>query len=222
MVHITPPAEISRDLTVLWEKLKGTYISVALPFIDLCEGNLYRAFILNQIIYWFSPGKNGQPRVRVKKNGYLWLAKTYTDWGAECRVKPETARKAISWLRDHGYIQTKVHRFNGLTTVHIRPIWENLVPALLNVVAPESFSGIKPDRPLVSNRSEPSDQSGSIPEGNPLTKPSPEPSSKSLDTTTDHPQAAAPVCVENSSPRQEDSASRDGVKGTISPPNVTT
>jgi hypothetical protein len=83
-------------------------------------GDAAPAFILAQLHYWFSPGANQVARVRVRKEGVWWWAKTYRDLAAETGLTERRARSAVACLRRERLIETTVHRFAGLSTIHMR------------------------------------------------------------------------------------------------------
>ena len=85
------------------EKRKLDIIALRPSFIDLCDGDLFAAVIFSQMFYWHCDSKSGEgTRLKVQRDGYMWLAKTYKDWSDECRVKEPTARKKIARLRAIG------------------------------------------------------------------------------------------------------------------------
>lgn len=90
--------------------------------IDICD-DYVAGSILSQILYWFSPTPDGKPRVRIERDGYYWLAKKMTDWYEEVRVTPKQAKRAISKLENLGLIETRVYKFAGSPTTHIRPCY---------------------------------------------------------------------------------------------------
>lgn len=92
---------------------------------DLIAGNL-----LSQIMYWFSPDKNGNSKIRVRKKDGYWLAKSRRDWYDEIRISPKQYDRAIKILKDKGLVETKIYRFNGSPMIHVRPIWENYQKSL--------------------------------------------------------------------------------------------
>lgn len=94
-------------------------------YIDIAE-DLIAGTLLSQIMYWFSEDKDKKTRVRVKKNGEYWLAKGREEWIREIRISKKQYDCAITKLRDKGLVETKLFKFNGVPTTHIRPIFENI------------------------------------------------------------------------------------------------
>lgn len=101
-------------------KAANDTISVSRTYIDMCDGNLYDGLVLSQIVYWHSVDKKGTPRLRVERDGHLWLCKSYTEWWDECRVNQATARRSIDRLVKKGLLIKQVWKWNGAPTVHIR------------------------------------------------------------------------------------------------------
>lgn len=100
-------------------------VTVRRAYVRMCNGNLYDSLILSQIMYWHgNSAETGQPRLRIERDGHLWLAKRYEDWQDECEINEHTARKGINRLKDTGLIETAVWDFSGKPTVHIRINWD--------------------------------------------------------------------------------------------------
>lgn len=96
-------------------------IKVKRAYIDLNEGNLHDGILFSQIMYWHGNSReDGKPRLRVQKEGELWLAKRYEDWWEECRINEDTARRCIERMCDRKLIIKKVFMFDGKPMVHIR------------------------------------------------------------------------------------------------------
>ncbi len=88
-----------------------TYMRVA--------GNRNSRDLLAQVVYWNS-------RMRVKKQGHLWIAKTREEWYAETGLTRWTFDQAHKNLAALGLIESRSMLFNKLRTLHIR-----LIPARL-------------------------------------------------------------------------------------------
>jgi hypothetical protein len=78
------------------------------------------ALMLNQIVYWYLPAKNGKPKLQVQKNGSWWIAKSYPAWQQELSLTPKQARRCVSALESRGIIETMIAKFDGAPTVHLR------------------------------------------------------------------------------------------------------
>jgi len=85
-------------------------------------GDLAGASFLTQLRYWFSPATKsdtkGQSRVKIKREGKLWLAKRDDEWWDECYVTPKQVRRIKELLVKLEIVEIKVFKFKGVTTVH--------------------------------------------------------------------------------------------------------
>ena len=102
-------------------------ITVKRVYIDINGGSLIDGTIFSQIMYWHGYDKSGKTRLRIKKDGELWLAKSYDDWWEECRIRPATARKSITRMVDSGLLIKVLYKFNGNPTIHVRLNWEEFI-----------------------------------------------------------------------------------------------
>jgi hypothetical protein len=112
-----------------WEAATKDTIDVKKIYIDIAD-DLVSGVLLSQIIYWYLPpeGHNIQAtKLRVKKEGKLWLAKGRNDWYDEARISPRQFDTAIKKLIDRGVVEKKIFKFNGETTIHIRIIEERFL-----------------------------------------------------------------------------------------------
>ena len=107
------------NLFLRWEAATRDVMMLRKVYVDM-TGDLVAGLMLSQIIYWHLPGRDGKSRLRVAKEGGLWLAKSYSDWWDEIRVTEKQARRAVNVLREKGLVITGVWKFNGTPTVHLR------------------------------------------------------------------------------------------------------
>lgn len=92
-------------------------------YIDI-TGDLVCGTLLSQIMYWFSKDKNGDTKLRVFKDGYLWLAKQRGDWYDEIRITKRQYDYAIKELKKRNLVILGKYKFNSLPTIHIRPNYD--------------------------------------------------------------------------------------------------
>lgn len=90
-----------------------------IPYIDI-TGDMIAGLVLSQIVYWCSPDNEGKTKLRVKKKGELWLAKSRADWYNELRISSKHVNKALKRLKELGLIEKELFRFGGSPTVHIK------------------------------------------------------------------------------------------------------
>ncbi|MEO2090312.1 MAG: hypothetical protein ABGY75_12545, partial [Gemmataceae bacterium] len=115
------PAGFERFL--LWERSSRDTLEVKRCYIDMA-GDLVAGIVLSQIVYWHLPSRDGRTRLRVKRDGHLWLAKGRADWWDECRVSPKQADRALALLAERGLVEVRLFRFAGAPTKHVRIVPE--------------------------------------------------------------------------------------------------
>jgi hypothetical protein len=125
-----PEREIERmkdfDQFVLWERATRDTIDVKKTYIDMV-GDLVAGILLSQIVYWYLPKEDGSSRLRVEKDGHLWIAKGREDWWDETRISPKQFDRCIKILEDHGLVVKETFKFDSSPTVHIRLIQERFM-----------------------------------------------------------------------------------------------
>ena len=123
----------------------GDKLLLRRTFVDLCDGDHLAAIIFGQLLYYHLPDHKGAgTKLRVRKNGALWVAKKYNDWQEECRINEHTARKKIDRLKATGLVLTRNFMFKGLKVLHLRIDFECMAARL---AALPTANGIRPDRP---------------------------------------------------------------------------
>lgn len=77
--------------------------------------------VLGQLAYWFGASSStGQPRARVKRDGYYWVATTYRKLGQQVGLDGRQVRYALDKLWEAGLVVTEVHGFGGRLMIHVR------------------------------------------------------------------------------------------------------
>jgi len=102
-----------------WEKTTRDTIDFKRIYVDMA-GDLISGLLLSQIVYWHLPGPDGKTRLRVEKDGHLWLAKNRGDWWDEIRITPKQVDRAINILSDRGLVVYQNSLFAGKRTPFIR------------------------------------------------------------------------------------------------------
>ena len=102
-----------------WEKTTKDTIDFKKIYVDMA-GDLIAGLMLSQIVFWHLPNKEGASKLRVEKNGKMWVAKQRADWYAEIRITPKQADRALKLLEMKGLIETQLYKFNGTPIKHIR------------------------------------------------------------------------------------------------------
>jgi len=121
------------DEFLLWERTTRDSIDFKKIYVDIA-GDLVAGLMLSQIVFWYLPDKNGNSKMRVRKDGYDWIAKSNAEWYDEIRITEWQAPRALNILEEKGIIEKRLYKFNGAPTIHIRLIqgkfmelWEELV-----------------------------------------------------------------------------------------------
>jgi hypothetical protein len=168
---------------LLWEMRSRDCIKVKRCYIDVAQ-DLEAGVLLSQIIYWHLPDKEGEQKLTVQRDGHWWLAKAREDWWDECRLTPKQFDRAIRYLEAKQLVCTKVYKWQGQNTKHIRVDWAGLLQALSmldantekvvgfrrreptqNVCTPQGNSGKRVSSELPNSQSSrfPISQSGELP-----------------------------------------------------------
>jgi hypothetical protein len=119
---------------IYWEQSSRDTIDFKKSYVDLAD-DLVAGLLLSQIVYWHLPSKEtGKTKLRVKKDGHLWIAKGREDWWEEIRITGKQFDRASNILAKKGLIEKKRFKFNSNPTVHVRLIWENFLPRLEDII----------------------------------------------------------------------------------------
>lgn len=128
---------------IYWEQSSRDTIDFKKSYVDLA-GDLIAGLLLSQIVYWHLPSKEtGKTKLRVKKDGHLWLAKGRNEWWNEIRITEKQFDRASKILVQKGLIEKKLYKFDGRPIPHIRLIWENFLPQLESVIYGEKQEEIE-------------------------------------------------------------------------------
>jgi hypothetical protein len=60
--------------------------------------------VVAQMAYWLGVARNGKVRARIRRGGYLWVAKTYRKFGNEMCLTKDTVRGAMRALKRRGIL----------------------------------------------------------------------------------------------------------------------
>ncbi len=124
-----------------WERASRDTLDFKRCYVDL-TGDLVSGLLLSQIIFWFLPGDTGT-RLRIEREGRLWLAKGRTDWWQECRISPKQFDRACKVLVDGRLIEVRRFKFRGHPTIHI---WLNVAALVegVNSILTKGVIGTSP------------------------------------------------------------------------------
>lgn len=118
-------------------------VSLKKAYVDMV-GDLNAGLLLSQIIYWHLSDKQGHIKLRVQHEGYLWLAKTAYEWWDECRLSPKQADRALGILEDRGYIETRLFKFAGSPTKHVRLLKDKFLDDWTKVIMAPAENPFRP------------------------------------------------------------------------------
>lgn len=89
---------------------------------QLCDyakllGSPMVAQMLRQIVYWYQPGDDNRPKLRIAKldrttnKMVYWISKSHLEWYEELGFSRQNTRTALATLEKMGIIESKVFRF---------------------------------------------------------------------------------------------------------------
>jgi hypothetical protein len=113
---------------LLWERASRDTLEVKRIYVDMA-GDLVAGLVLSQIVYWHLPNREGKARLRVEREGDLWLAKRRAEWWDECRISPKQADRALDVLQTRNLIEVRLFKFGSAPTKHIRILRESFLHA---------------------------------------------------------------------------------------------
>lgn len=116
-----------------WEQTTRDTIDLKKIYIDVA-GDLVTGVLLSQIIYWNLPNQEGKLKLRVKSDNELWLAKGREQWWDECRISAKQFDRSIKILEKKGIVTTKLKKFDGNPTKHIKLNLDVLIKNLQSVM----------------------------------------------------------------------------------------
>ena len=102
----------------LWERSSLELIVIKKNYFYIIE-DLIATILFVQILYWFLPGKNGEIRTSLIRDGERWVAKRRSDWLNECCITEYQYDRAIKILKDKGLIEIRIFKFAGGPRIHI-------------------------------------------------------------------------------------------------------
>lgn len=93
-------------------------VNFEMTYVDM-TGDLISGLLLSQIIYWFTPDKNGKSKLRVTYKGKRALAKSRNEWFEEIRITEKQYDKAIKILQDLKIVEVVNSMFDSKRTPFI-------------------------------------------------------------------------------------------------------
>lgn len=93
-------------------------VNFEMTYVDM-TGDLISGLLLSQIVYWFTPDKNGKSKLRVTYKGKKALAKSRNEWFEEIRITEKQYDKAIKRLEELKIVEVVNSMFNAKRTPFI-------------------------------------------------------------------------------------------------------
>lgn len=138
---------------------RGLRRGVFIPMLYLdIMGDMEAAAVLAQIVYWHGETQNGKQRLVVSHGGHKWLARSYAEWEAELRLSEHKMRSILKRMAGMGIITSKIYKFGGAPTLHIRLIYTQF----LEIVHSRSLKNLGMETSKTSGTMETSKTSGTI------------------------------------------------------------
>ena len=93
--------------------VRGAYVEIA--------GSFKSGALLGRMVYYYLPSKNSSNnKLRVQRDGVLWIAKTRDQWQEEIHLTGKELDRALKQLIDRGLVAKKTFHFAGKPTLHVR------------------------------------------------------------------------------------------------------
>jgi len=102
------------------------YIAVIVEFVAL-TGSMTSAVLLSRLYSWFTVDYH---KLRVQREGKMWLAKKHAEWTIDCGLTRQEIRTAEKRLTELGVLERKVWKFDGEPTAHYHLDVEHLKQVL--------------------------------------------------------------------------------------------
>lgn len=119
-------------LTKFLVEYRQDMVTVPVPILRMRDGDYKESVILWHIVFWHLPNKDGRSKLRVEKNGNLWLAMPRSDWSSKFQINPRKADRAISSLVDDGLVEKTSAMFDGKRTTLLSLLRDNFALAYIN------------------------------------------------------------------------------------------
>jgi len=130
---------------LLQESMSQDIIVVKAQYVRMCN-DLISGLMLSQIVYWWTPSKNGKSKLRVKKDGKMWIAKTHKSWTEYCITEKQASRH-LKILVNLGLIEMKNFKFDGEHTTHI-----HLIESVFKTLILSDLDNFETDKTDISKR----------------------------------------------------------------------
>lgn len=120
-----------------WERSSRQTIDFKMTYVDVV-GDLMAGLLLSQIVYWFTPDRQGRSKIRIQREGRRWMAKKHSEWYEEIRMTEDQVRRALGMLKKAGLVEVKRFKFAGAPTTHISLNTKELIKAINEIESIEA------------------------------------------------------------------------------------
>jgi hypothetical protein len=136
------------DGFITWEQKTRDAIDFKKAYVDM-TGDVLAGLVLSEIIYWYLPSKESEKnKLRVKRDGYNWIACRRSDWWERTRITPRQMDRIFTILAQQNIITKDVFKFGGVPMTHIRINEQQFMEAWAAVV------DFEPENPFLSDGEE--------------------------------------------------------------------
>jgi hypothetical protein len=119
--------ELTFSQFLAWETRSRDTIDVKTIYIDIAKGDHVAGVLLSQIVYWHLPSINGGSKLRIERNGHMWIAKGRADWYEETRITERQFDRAVKILEDVGVVVKATFKFAGVPKIHVRLVTQEFL-----------------------------------------------------------------------------------------------
>lgn len=100
--------------------------------------------LMSGISFWFAPSKAGTSKLRIRKDGQLWIARSRAEWAEDCGLSERQVERALASLRQKGLIITRQGLWAGKAILHVSlsAISSSSPPKTVDSGAPKTVDSI--------------------------------------------------------------------------------
>jgi len=125
---------------LLWEASLRSTLLVRKQYVDMA-GGFKAGAVLGRMVYYYLPDRNGGPnKLRVRKDGEYWIAKSREEWQTETFLTKKEFDRAMKELVDRGLVRKKTFHFSGVPTLHVRLVTDRFLEELVEVLSATSIT----------------------------------------------------------------------------------
>lgn len=167
-----PPGSVTLADFLKWEAETHDVLDFKKMYVDMAR-DLHGGIVLSEIVYWYLPAKDGKTRLRVRKQGRMWIAVRRWEWWDRARMTPRQADRGLGKLLEAGLIDKAIFKFDGEPTTHVALNEAVFLAAWARCLEQPEVNPFLPDGEARSRQSQdesPVGESGLPREASPLTE----------------------------------------------------